>query len=121
MMTGADWNLSLKRLLWPEPANTATDYDNYYPIPGDSLGSEHKFWGKGYKSYIDSPKIFGEACIVTNHTRIKAKLADRGKPCMWMGFAKNHKAGTYRLYNQKTNKLIISRDVTFIAQNDEGL
>ena len=63
-------------------ANTATDYDNFYPLPGENLGSTQKFWGKGHKSKIDWPKIFGEACIVTDSSKIKAKLSDRGKTCM---------------------------------------
>ncbi|MCP4747478.1 MAG: transposase family protein, partial [Desulfobacteraceae bacterium] len=116
MMAGADFSLTMKQLLWCEAANTVTDLDNFYATEGSSLGSAVKFWGKGYKSLIDSPKIFGEAVIVATGAKIKAKLSDRGKVCMWMGYAKNHKAGTYRLYNPATRKLIMSRDVVFLRK-----
>ena len=36
---------------------------------------------------------------------------------MWMGFAEDHKAGTYRLYNTATGKIILSRDVTFLRKS----
>ncbi|MCP4744763.1 MAG: hypothetical protein GY874_01280, partial [Desulfobacteraceae bacterium] len=107
----------MKQLLWCKAANTTTDFDNFYATEGNSLGSAIKFWGKGYKSLIDSPKIFGEACIVTNMTKIKAKLSDCGKVYMWRGYAKDHKAGTYRLYNPTTRKMIMSRDVVFLRKS----
>ena len=117
MMAGGDFSLRMKQLLWCEAANTTTDFDNFYATEGSSLGSATKFWGKGYKSLIDSPKNFGEACIVTDTTKIKAKLSDRGKVCMWMGYARDHKAGTYRLYNPTTRKIIMSRDVIFLRKS----
>jgi hypothetical protein len=117
MMEGAQLSKAQRRVMWSEAANTATDFETYFPVLGDSHGSASKFFGKGYKSIVDSPKIFGEACIITKHEKIKAKLADRGKLCMWMGYAKDHKAGTYRIYNPTTRKLFLSRDVTFLRKS----
>jgi len=63
MMAGGDFSLSMKQLLWCEAANTTTDFDNFNATEGSSLGSAIKFWGKRYKSLIDSPKIFREAVL----------------------------------------------------------
>ena len=62
-------------------------------------------------------KIFGEMCIVANRKRIKAKLALQGKPCIWLGYAKSHKAGTYQVLNTTTNKVIITNNVVFLCKN----
>ena len=36
---------------------------------------------------------------------------------MWMGFAEDHKSGTYCLYNPATRKVILSQDVTFLRKH----
>ena len=95
---------------------TATHLENFIVPPKHKLPSFHQFFGKGEKSIIDSTKIFGEMCIVANREKIKAKLALRGKPCIWLGYAENQKAGTYRVLNTTTNKVIITRDVMFLRK-----
>ena len=116
MMEGANLSRVLLKGLWTEAANTATDLDNYFPDKEGKQNLASNFFGKGYKSIIDSPKIFGEACIVTNRKKIKAKLDDRGIPCIWLGYAKDHKAGTYCMYSTTTGKCILTRDVIFLRK-----
>ena len=117
MLLGSGIKKPLRVKLWPEAANTATDLDSILVRNGETLSSSQKFFGKDVKSLhvdIDSnTKKFGEECIVADRTKIKAKFADRGKPCLWLGYAKRHAAGTFRLYNSKTNRIIQSRDVIF--------
>ena len=40
------------------------------------------------------------------------------KTCIWLGYAKDHAIGTYRVYNPKTNKVSLTRDVTFLRESD---
>ena len=83
------------------------------------MNSFHKFFGKGVKSIIpmNSAKTFGEMVVVANRNNVKAKLDDRGKTCIWLGYAKDHAIGTYRVYNPKTNKVLLTRDVTFLRES----
>lgn len=120
MLLGSGIDKPLRVKLWPEAANTATDLDSILVRNGESLSPSQKFFGKDRKSHIDidsNTKKFGEECIVADRTKIKGKFADRGKPCFWLGYAKNHAAGTYRLLNCKTNRIIQSRDVIFTRKN----
>ena len=56
--------------------------------------------------------------VVANRNNIKkTKLDDRGKTCIWLGYAKDHAIGTYRVYNPKTNKVSLTRDVTFLRES----
>ena len=55
--------------------------------------------------------------VITNQQKIKAKLDDRGKTFIWLGYAKNHAIGTHRIYNPNTRKVILTRDVVFLRQS----
>ena len=109
----------LKSRLWCEAASLETDYDGEVVRPNQLLTSFQKFFGKGVKSNVDVTKIFGEMIIVANQDEIKGKFAIQRKPCLWMGFAPDHPQGTYRAYDLKTKKVILSRDVTFFASKSQ--
>ena len=104
--------------LWTEAAETATDLDNLIVRQGETKNSYQKFYGDDKKCFatMDNLKTFGEEVVVANRSKIKAKLCDRGKKCLWLGYAKNRSSDTYRLYNPKTRSIILSRDVTFLNQ-----
>eukprot|EP00970_Alexandrium_tamarense_P003304 scaffold525_cov112-Alexandrium_tamarense.AAC.1 len=118
MLQDVSVSINNKRL-WAEAANTATDLDNMLLRQGETTNSFHKFFGKGVKSIIpmNSAKTFGEMVVVANRNNVKAKLDDRGKTCIWLGYAKDHAIGTYRVYNPKTNKVLLTRDVTFLRES----
>ena len=101
--------------LWTEAADTATDLDNLIVRQGETKNSYQKFYGDKKRCFatMDNLKTFGEEVIVADRTKIKAKLRDRGKKCLWPGCAKNQSMDIYRIYNPKTRSIILSRDVTF--------
>ena len=48
---------------------------------------------------------------------MKSKLQDRGKACVWVGYAADHAAGTHRVLNPTTKKISLTRDVIFLRQS----
>ena len=46
-----------------------------------------------------------------------AKSANQGAPGIWVGFAKGHPIGTYQVFNPKTKKIILTKDVTFLQKS----
>ena len=61
---------------------------------------------------------FGEMCIASfKDNTHQAKLANRGTPGIWVGYAENHPACTYRIFNPKTKKIILTQDVTFLQKS----
>jgi hypothetical protein len=54
---------------------------------------------------------FGRLGYVTDRRKIKSKLAPNVIKCLFVGYAFNHSAHTYWLYNPKTRHIILSRDV----------
>ncbi len=63
-------------------------------------------------------RTFGEIGIVTNPLtqKIKAKLADRRKTCMFVSYAKNHASGVYKMLNRKTNRILKTRAVIWMKK-----
>ena len=109
--------------IWTAAADTATDLDNLIIRAGETENSFQKFHEDKKKCFAsgDNFKTFGEEVIVADRTKIKAKLRDRGIKCLWIGYAKNRSSDTYRLYNPKTRKIILSRDVIFLNQDKENV
>ena len=55
--------------------------------------------------------------VIADQMKIMAKLLDRGKICMFLGYADGHAAGTYCIWNPETKKVIISCDVIFLRKS----
>ena len=117
MLAGFGFSRKIQQKLWTEGANTATLLDSYLITDASDMNSYQKFFGKGKRCPVTEPtKKFGEPCIVSDRTKIKSKLQERGKEANWIGYASDHAAYKYRIFNPKTRKVILSQDVTFIGQ-----
>ena len=116
MLEGSGIEMPIRKRLWTEAAGTATDLDGVLVKEKGGNNAFQNFFRKGKRCSIDHVKKFGELCVVTDRVKIKAKLANRGKNCYWIGYAKNHPVGTYRIYNPVTRRVIQSRDVVFMEQ-----
>ena len=46
--------------------------------------------------------------------KMRSKLDDRGKTCMFVGYAENHAKDVYRFLNIHTKRIILSRDVRWL-------
>ena len=83
---------------------------------GVSNNSFEKFLGTKVKGIFSQPHVFGEV-VVADRSGLKSKLQDRGKACVWVGYAANHAAGTHRVLNPTTKKILLTRDVIFLCQS----
>jgi hypothetical protein len=63
--------------------------------------------------YARKLKTFGEIGIVSYYKdkKLGGKLDDRGRPCMMVGYAKDHSDDVYRMLDLKTHGVIHSRDI----------
>jgi hypothetical protein len=79
--------------------------------------SHNQFFEKEPK-FARPLRTFGKIGIVTNllTQKIKAELADRGKTCMFVGYAKNHASGVYWMLNLKTNRILKTRDFIWMKK-----
>ena len=61
-------------------------------------------------------RTFGEIGIVSDQRskKTRGKLKDRGFPCMFVGYPKDHAADTYKMFNLQTKKVIMSRNIIWL-------
>jgi hypothetical protein len=117
MLNAARLTKELREGVWAEAAKMATDLTNLAVTPNQPVAPLHRFYE------ITNPKLkvtkpFGEMAIVQNNQRrkIRSKLEDRGRPCMFLGRAPNHADDTYRFLNLATKHVIVSRDVLWLGK-----
>ena len=104
--------------LWAETASTTMLLKNNLLNPNRTLSPFHQFFGKGKRSILSSMQKFGEICVTTHRvSSYCAKLANRGTPGIWVGYADGHLTGTYRVFCPKIKKIIFTRDVTFLQKS----
>ena len=61
-------------------------------------------------------RTFGEMAVIAIHEgkKMRSKLDDRGKTCMFVGYAEDHAKDVYRFLNIHTRRIILSRDVRWL-------
>ena len=60
-------------------------------------------------------RIFGEVGVKldTSHN-LSEKLRNKGNLCFFCGFPENHPINSYRVYDVKTQKMVITRDIRWL-------
>ena len=101
---------SLPKVFWAKAVNWCAHILNMCPTKSVKNITPEEAWS-GYKPNASHLKIFG--CIAYAHIpdEKRKKLDDKGETCIFVGYSNDSKA--YRLYNPRSQKLIISRDVVF--------
>ena len=64
--------------------------------------------------YAKDLMTFGEMEVVRSIAKVKSKLDDWGKTCMFLGYAQNHNGGTYCMLNIQTKRISLSSDVIWL-------
>lgn len=102
---------------WAEAASTAAHLINRTPCRGMKGITPEEIWSK-VKPDLTAIRVFG--CKAWTHIpkENRKKLDAKSQECIFVGYCDSSKA--YKLYNPKTRKFVVSRDVTFFERrNDE--
>ena len=115
MLIQAGLEAKYKEELWCEVISTATKLDNIMVRPGRTKPPHTLFYGEDAK-YARSLRTFGEMAVVAIHEgkKMRSKLDNRGKTCMFVGYADDHTKDVYRFLNIHTKRIILSRDVRWL-------
>ena len=63
------------------------------------------------KPFVSHYWIFGSECYAHVPDKLRTKLEDKSRKCIFLGYIKETKG--YRLYDVEAKKIIVSRDVVF--------
>lgn len=103
----------LNKELWGEALFAATYIVNR--LPSSSINDEvpAEKWKKRKVDY-SRLQVFGTTCYAKDLTHLR-KLDPRSKKYILVGYAPN----SYRLWDEKKRKTILSRDVTFLGMRQD--
>ena len=101
--------------LWCEPFKTAIDIMN---ISASTMGDKtrNEKWENRLPDFCKKLRVIGEIGVDTK-LGIATKIFDRGFSAMLVGYADQHAKGTYRMLNLQTNKISVTKDVTWLNMN----
>ena len=76
----------------------------------------HTLFYREDAKYARSLITFGEMAVVAidEGKKMRSKLDNRGKTCMFVGYADDHTKDVYRFLNIHTKRIILSRDVRWL-------
>ena len=115
MLIQAGIESKYKGEVWCEVISTATKLDKIMVRPERTKPPHTLFYGEDAK-YTRSLRTFGEMAVIAIHEgkKMRSKLDDRGKTCMFVGYADDHTKDVYRFLNIHTRRIILSRDVRWL-------
>ena len=118
MMRQARFKKSYMNWLWPYGIKILEKLENMSMStvnPGNN--SPDSLFGE------ESPRIashliqFGRIGFVAYRAKIRGKMKPRSMRCIMVGYASNHAADTYLMFNPRTRKIIMSRDIRWADFN----
>ena len=82
------------------------------------ISAYKRFYGEELK-IVRFLRKFGEMAIVTfrKGSTGRFKTDNKGRACVMVGYSLNHPDETYQMFDMKTKKVIISRDVRWLNKN----
>ena len=111
MMVHAKFTASTQNRFWAEAVACATYLENLTIKSGRIMSATEAWTGNDVHKWMMKLIEFGRIGVVPARKKLKKKMSEKGKTAMMVGYASNHGAGTYRLYNPHTNRIVLSRDV----------
>lgn len=100
----------LPKTLWAEAVNWSVHVLNRSPTLAVSNTTPEEAWSK-IKPSVSHFRIFGCTAYVHIPDNQRTKLDEKSFKCIFLGVSEESKA--YRLFDPKSKKIIISRDVKF--------
>ena len=108
-------NSKEKGEFWCEVICTATNLDNIMVRPDRTKPPYTLFYNTDAK-FMKDWRSFGEMAVVAIHEgkKMRSKLDNRWKTCMFVGYGDDHSQDVYRFLNIKTKMIIMSRDARWL-------
>ena len=108
-------NSKEKGEFWCEVISTATYLDNIMIRPDRTKPPYTLFYNQDTK-FMKHLRSFGEMSVVAIHEgkKMRSKLDNEGKTCIFVGYADDHSGDVYRFLNINTKRIIMSRDARWL-------
>ena len=115
MMICANVPLAKRYVLYREALDTATKLDGLTVLKiGNKEATRYEHWGVENPKFTKHMRVWGESGVVKVKKVGTPKLANRGVNCMFVGYASEHAGDCYRMYNEDTQRVHVTRDVRWL-------
>lgn len=121
MQVNANLNKNSQKLFWREAVACSNFHEDLVIKSGRKLPAITAWTGVDSSRWIRFMVQFGRLGVVNKKAKLKSKMKDKGFIAMMVGYAPNHGVGVYRMYNPRTNRIIISRDVEWMEYKPRDL
>jgi hypothetical protein len=112
-LNGAELSDVLRHGLWAQCAETMTKLDNFL-VSKEGDKCPYEMFDGTVPNFKHHLRVFGEVGIITSvRDKMKPKLADRGYPCLFVGYPDDHSKEVLKFFNLNTKKIVLSRNVTW--------
>jgi hypothetical protein len=118
IMADANIPMNFRYRLYPEVIRTAAKLDSLAVINIRGIEkTRFQFYNNDEEPrWASKLRTWGEAGVVKLKDLATAKLEDRGRTCMFVGYAADHSADCYRMWDPLTSRLHVSRDVVWLRR-----
>ena len=98
--------------LWPQAVRAQQRVSNITPNKNNKENAcpDKLYYGKEPTLYPYLQQ-FGRVGFVTIRKKLQKKLVKKSMRCVMVGYAENHANDTYMMFNPRTNRIILSRDI----------
>ena len=112
MLNGAKVPEAEKKHVFNECLNTVTQVDGLIvrKVNGKTA-TRYEHWCSTLPKFARHLREWGEAGVVTVRDIKTNKLTNKGRLCMFVGYATKHAGDCYCMYDPNTKRILISRDV----------
>ena len=100
----------IPKRFWAEAAFTSMHLLNRLPTKAVEGKTPYEAWFN-LKPSASHLKVFGSICFIHVPDAKRDKLSEKSEKCVLVGYSAESKG--YRVFNPKSNKVMVSRDVTF--------
>ena len=111
LIWNAGFQKKIKGKLLGEAVRTASFLHDMAPTMRSKISAEELWHGKKNGWLPKHLKEFGRVGIVTILDKKVNKMQEKGKPMVMVGYAKESPAGTYRMWNHVTNRIVSTDNV----------
>jgi hypothetical protein len=116
LLNEAEFNWPLRHAMWAYASLHATKIDNLFIRPDTHLCPVYMYYGHK-PEWAEHLHSFGKKVMVKSTTKMKAMLANKGFPAIYLGPSVDHKGDTYVFWKPKTKHSLESRSTVFLQQN----
>ena len=120
-MVNANLTISSQNDFWAESVACANYLEDLTIKAGGDKPALGTWTNESTLKWFKHLVQFGRIAVVNKCTKLSGKMINKGFPAMMVGYAPNHGAGTYRLYNPKTNRIVYSRDISWMEYKPKTL